>query len=152
MFEAAKNDGTSVVEILQNCVIFNDGAHKNIADRTTAPDKQLILKHGEPMIFGKDRNKGIRLGARGLEVVTIGEKGVTEKDILVHDMTQKDSGIHNMLVDMQLPNYPVAFGVIRSAPAPAYDELLENQIKLAKEQSSIKCVDDLMNSGDTWEI
>ncbi len=114
MFEAAKHDGTSVIEILQNCVIFNDGAHKEIADRTTAADKQLILKHGEPMIFGKDRNKGIRLGAKGLEVVTIGENNITEKDLLVHDMTQEDSGIHNMLVDMKLPHYPMAFGVIRS--------------------------------------
>jgi 2-oxoglutarate ferredoxin oxidoreductase subunit beta len=92
------------------------------------------------------------LGAKGLEVVTIGENGVNEKDILIHDMTQEDSGIHNMLVDMQLPNYPVAFGVIRSVPSPTYDELLENQITVSKEKSTIRCVDDLLNSGDTWEI
>ncbi|MFA7102946.1 MAG: 2-oxoacid:ferredoxin oxidoreductase subunit beta, partial [Bacteroidales bacterium] len=152
MFEAAKHDGTSAIEILQNCVIFNDGAHKEIADRTTAADKQLILKHGEPMIFGKDRNKGIRLGAKGLEVVTIGENNITEKDILIHDVTQEDSGIHNMLVDMKLPHYPMAFGVIRAVPTPTYDELLEEQIKAAQKSSPIKCVDDLLNSGDTWEI
>ena len=104
------------------------------------------------MIFGKDRNKGIRLGAKGLEVVTIGENNITEKDLLVHDMTQEDSGIHNMLVDMKLPHYPMAFGVIRSVPTPTYDELLEEQIKAAQKSSPIKCVDDLLNSGDTWEI
>ncbi len=152
MYEAAKHDGTSVIEILQNCVIFNDGAHKAIADRATAPDRQLILKHGEPMIFGKDNNKGIRLGSRGLEVVTIGENGITEKDILVHDAQQQDAGLHNMLADMHWPDYPIALGVIRSVPSPTYDELLEKQMIDAKATSNIKCVDDILNSGDTWEI
>lgn len=152
MLEAAKHDGASVVEILQNCIIFNDGAHKEVANRSEAADNQLILRHGEPMIFGKDKNKGIRLGSKGLEVVNIGENGITKEDILIHDAKQKDAGIHNMLVDMRLPEYPVAFGVIRSIDTPTYDELMEKQIKDAKENSPIQCVDDLLNTGDTWEI
>jgi len=104
------------------------------------------------MIFGKDNNKGIRLGSRGLEVVTIGENGITEKDILVHDAQQQDAGLHNMLADMHWPDYPIALGVIRSVPSPTYDELLEKQMIDAKATSNIKCVDDILNSGDTWEI
>ncbi len=152
MFEAAKHDGTSVVEFLQNCVIFNDGAHETITNREHAADRQLILKHGEPMIFGKNRDKGIVLGAKGLEVVTIGQNGITEKDILVHDMYQKDPGLHLMLAQMSLPEFPIALGVIRSVDAPTYDQLVENQIAKAKAESKIQCVDDLLNSGDTWEI
>lgn len=152
MFEAARHDGTSVVEILQNCVIFNDGTHEVITNRETAEDRQLILKQGEPMIFGKNRDKGLVLGAKGLEVVTIGENGITEKDILVHDMTTQDPSIHLMLAQMKLPDYPVALGVIRSVEAPTYDQLLEDQITKAKAESKIQCVDDLLNSGDTWEI
>ena len=152
MFEAAKHNGTSVVEFLQNCIIFNDGTHHEITNRDTAADNQLILRNGEPMIFGKNKDKGIILGARGLEVVTIGKNGVTEDDILVHDTYQQDAGLHLMLAQMKLPEYPVALGVIRSVVAPTYDQLLEDQIKQARQTSKIRNVDDLLNSGDTWEI
>jgi 2-oxoglutarate ferredoxin oxidoreductase subunit beta len=152
MLEAAKHNGTSVVEFLQNCIIFNDGTHNQITNRDTAADNQIILKDGEPMIFGKDRNKGLILGDRGLEVVTIGENGIREEDILIHDMYQQDAGLHLMLAKMQLPEFPVALGVIRSTSAPSYDQLLEDQIREAQRTSKIRNVDDLLNSGDTWEI
>jgi 2-oxoglutarate ferredoxin oxidoreductase subunit beta len=152
MFDAARHNGTSVVEFLQNCIIFNDKTHQEITNRDNAADNQLILRNGEPMIFGKDRNKGIILGDRGLEVVTIGKNGITEQDILVHDAYQQDAGLHLMLAKMQLPDYPVALGVIRSMIAPTYDQLLEDQIHTAQVDSKIRCVDDLLNSGDTWEI
>ncbi len=152
MLEAAKHDGTSVVEFLQNCVIFNDGAHSIITDKETAADRQLILKDGEPMIFGKNRDKGIIMGERGLEVVTIGQNGITEQDILVHDMYQQDPGLHLMLAQMRYPEFPIALGVIRSVVAPTYDQLLEDQVIKAKNESTIRCVDDLLNSGETWEV
>lgn len=149
MFEAAKHDGTSIVEILQNCVIFNDGAHEALTSKETRDDMQLHLVHGEKMLFGKDKNKGIRLNGRSLEVVTIGENGITEDDILVHDMHTSDPGIHLMLAKLSAP---VALGVIRAASEPTYDDLMEDQIREVKTKSSIKCMDDLFNSGDTWEI
>ncbi|MDR1346451.1 MAG: 2-oxoacid:ferredoxin oxidoreductase subunit beta [Bacteroidales bacterium] len=152
MLEAAKHDGTSVVEMLQNCIIFNDGAHKYITAKENRDDTQLYLKQGEPMIFGKDRNKGIKLGEHGLEVVTVGENGIAETDLLVHDMYRFDPGIHLMLAKMKPPHFPIALGVIRSANAPTYDQLLANQIDEAQATGKIKCVDDLLNSGDTWEI
>lgn len=152
MFEAAKHDGTSVVEILENCVIFADKAHESITGKDVRDDRQLILKNGEPMIFGKEKNKGIRLTGSRLEVVTIGEKGVTEDDLLVHDKYNQDPGVHLMIAKMSPPHFPVALGVIRAAMYPTYDDLVEEQITYAKATSKIKCVDDLLNSGDTWEI
>jgi len=152
MFDAARHNGTAVVEFLQNCIIFADKTHHEVTNRETAADNQLILRNGEPMIFGKNRNKGIVLGERGLEVVTIGENGVTEQDILIHDAYQLDASLHLMLSKMQLPKYPIALGVIRSAIAPTYDQLLEDQISSARANTKIRCVDDLLNSGDTWKI
>lgn len=152
MFEAAKHDGTSMVEILQNCVIFNDKTHAAITNREHRDERTIILRNGEPMIFGKNKEKGIRLKGTRLEVVTIGEDGITEEDLLVHDSYQKDPGIHLMLAKMAYPKYPVALGVIRSALYPTYDDLVEEQIAYAKANSKIKCVDDLLNSGETWEV
>jgi 2-oxoglutarate/2-oxoacid ferredoxin oxidoreductase subunit beta len=152
MFEAARHDGTSVIEILQNCIIYADGAHQTVTSRDLREDHQLILKNGEPMIFGKDREKGIRLTQTGLEVVALGKDNVEEKDLLVHDQFAQDPGIHLMLAKMQPPHYPVALGVIRSALFPTYDDMVEEQIAFAKKNSPIKSVDDLLNSGETWEI
>ncbi len=152
MFEAARHDGTSVIEILQNCVIFADKAHERITSKDLRDDNQILLKNGEPMLFGKNKEKGIRLNGTRLEVVKLGEKGITEADILVHDQYQQDPGIHLMLAKMAPPHYPVALGVIRSAMYPTYDDLVEEQIVQANASSPIKCVDDLLNSGDTWEI
>jgi 2-oxoglutarate ferredoxin oxidoreductase subunit beta len=152
MFEAARHDGTSVVEVLQNCIIFADKTHSAITDKDVRDDAQIHLKNGEPMIFGKSKEKGIRLNGTKLEVVKIGENGITEDDILVHDQYQQDPGMHLMLAKMAPPHFPVAVGVIRSAMYPTYDDLVEDQISHAKANNKIKCVDDLLNSGDTWEI
>ena len=152
MFEAARHDGTSVIEILQNCVIYADKAHELITSKDLRDDHQLHLKNGEPMFFGKNKEKGIRLTKAGLEIVKIGENGITEDDVLVHDQYSHDPGIHLMLAKMQPPIFPVALGVIRSAMFPTYDDLVEAQINNAKKLSPVKTVDDLLNSGDTWEI
>ncbi len=152
MFEAAKHDGTSVIEILQNCVIFNDGCYVPITSKELREDNQILLKNGEPMIFGKNKDKGIILSKLGLEVVTIGQNGITEDDLLVHDQYSQDPGIHLMLAKMAPPYFPIALGVIRSAMFSTYDDLVEEQITTAKNTSPIKNVDDLLNSGDTWEI
>ena len=152
MFEAAKHDGTSVVEILQNCVIFADKTHDSVTNKEHRDDRNIVLRNGEPMIFGKDKNKGIRLNGTKLEVVTLGENGITKDDLLVHDAYQHDPGIHLMLAKMSYPHFPVALGVIRSAMYPTYDDMVEEQIAYAKAKQKIKTVDDLLNSGETWEI
>ncbi|MFZ4402022.1 MAG: 2-oxoacid:ferredoxin oxidoreductase subunit beta [Bacteroidales bacterium] len=152
MFEAARHDGTSVVEILQNCVIFADKTHQLITSKDLRDDNQIHLKNGEPMLFGKEKNKGIRMRNSRLEIVEIGVNGITEDDILVHDQYQQDPGLHLMLAKMAPPHLPIALGVIRSAMYPTYDDLVEEQLKYAKANSKIKNMDDLLNSGDTWVI
>ena len=152
MFEAARHDGTSVIEILQNCVIFNEGAFEKITAKDMRAQNQIYLKNGEPMIFGENNEKGIMLGPNGLIVVKLGENGITENNLLIHDQYAHDPGIHLMLAKMQPPYFPVAVGVIRSALFDTYDDLVEEQIKYAKSKSDVKNVDELLNSGDTWEI
>ena len=150
--EAAKHDGTSVVEVLQNCVIFNDKTHAEITDREVKDERQIVLEHGKPMIFGKNRDKGLVLDGLKLKVVKIGEDGITEKDILVHKENENNPGIHMMLANMRWPNYPVALGVIRNVTAPTYDVAMASQIQKVKETSKIKNMDDLLMSGNTWEV
>lgn len=149
MFEAAKHDGTSVVEILQNCVIFNDKAFEKVAGKEVKEEVQLILEHGKPMVFGPNKDKGLILKGTSLEVVKIGENSIRMSDILVHDQYNQDPGIHLMLAKLQ---YPLVLGVIRSAVCATYDDLMEEQIQTVKAGSKIKCMDDLLNSGDTWMI
>lgn len=151
--EAGKYHGASVVEVLQNCVIYNDKTHAALSDREHKEDRTIILKHGEPMIFGKDRDKGLILDAEHLKlkVVELGDK-YTEKDLLVHNAKEKNPGIHLMLANMRYPDYPVAFGVIRSVEAQTYDQAVSKQVEEVKAKSSFKCVDDLLNSGTTWEV
>ena len=145
--------GTSVVEILQNCVIFADGVHAAITDKDFKDDRQIVLKHGQPMIFGKNRDKGLRFSRTGkLEVVEIGKNGITEADLLVHDAHGEDPSVHWMLVHMKAPDFPVALGVIRDVEGLTYDDALEEQIVAVKEKSAIRNMDDLLNSGDTWEV
>jgi 2-oxoglutarate/2-oxoacid ferredoxin oxidoreductase subunit beta len=152
MFEAAKHDGTSVIEILQNCIIFNDKAHELITSKETRDDNQLILSHGSPMVFGKNKDKGLVLNNGKLEVVTIGQKGIALNNILVHDAYSKDFNIQMMLVKMEPPEHPIALGVIRMVQSPTFDDLTEQQIQIAKKESKIKCVDDLLNSGTIFEV
>jgi len=150
--EAAKHKGTSVVEVLQNCVIFNDGIHETVTGKEVRDDRTLILKHGEPMIFGKGSDKGLILDGLKLRVVKLGENGITEKNILVHDATEANPGIQYMLANMRYPEYPVALGVIRAVPGPTYENDVENQIAEVGKISKIKKMDDLLNSGSVWKV
>jgi 2-oxoglutarate/2-oxoacid ferredoxin oxidoreductase subunit beta len=150
--EAAKHTGTSVIEVLQNCVIFNDGIHDTIAGKEVRDDRTLILKHGQPMLFGKENDKGLILDGLKLKVVKLGENGITEKNILIHDAMEPNPGIQYMLANMSFPEYPVALGVIRSVPGPSYDKLVEEQISEIQKTAKIKCMDDLLMGGSTWVV
>ena len=150
--KAAEHKGTSVVEVLQNCVIFNNGIHNEITDPNHRADRQLVLEHGKPMLFGAENEKGLVFENGKLKVVKIGENGVTEDDILVHDAMEVDPTLHLALINMALPDFPVAFGVIRAVPAPVYDVEMEAQIKEVQQTRKLTCVDELLNSGNTWEV
>ncbi len=150
--DSALHKGTSVVEILQNCVIFYNKAHELITARETRDDYQLHIEHGKPLIYGKNKDKGIVLKGTKLEVVTIGENGVTEKDLLVHDQYEKDPGVHLMIARMSPPEFPVALGIIRSVPAETFEAVMENTIADAKANSQVKNTDEMLRSANTWTI
>jgi 2-oxoglutarate ferredoxin oxidoreductase subunit beta len=150
--EAARHKGTSVVEVLQNCVIFNDGVHDEVTGKEVRDDRTIILKEGQPMKFGKDGLSGLILDGLKLKVVRIGENGITEKDLLVHDSHESNPGIQYMLANMRYPEYPVALGVIRNVEWPTYDSAVTEQINSIRETSKIKSMDDLLNSGSVWTV
>jgi len=150
--EAAQFKGTSVVEILQNCVIYNDKAHGYLTDKAHKEDRQLIIEHGKPMIYGKENNKGIVLDGLSLKTVTIGENGITEKDILVHNAYNKNPILHLMIANMSQPDFPVALGIIRAVETDTYEEKLVQQIEQIKEKSTIKSMKDLLHSGNIWHV
>ena len=149
--EAASHRGTSVVEVLQNCVIYNDRVYDELTDKNFKEDRTILLEHGKPMIFGKEKNKGLIMNGINIEVVTIGENGITENDILIHDQTTEDPSMHSKLIGMDYP-YPVALGVIRKVNAPVYNELVETQIAGIKEIATIKSFIELAKEGDVWEV
>ncbi len=152
MLEADKHQGTSIVEILQNCVIFNDKTHGYYTDKAEKMDRQLFLNHGEKMIFGKNNEKGIMLDGLKLKVVVIGENGVTEDDLLVHDAHEETPFLHWMLIHMSGPEFPIALGVIRSVSGTVYEEKMVKQIEDQQAKSKIKTMNDLLYSGATWTV
>ena len=152
MMAAAQHKGTSIVETLVNCVIFNDGAHNWLSEKATRYDRVIILEHGKPMIFGANNDKGLVLDGFNLKVVTIGENGITENDILVHDAKCQDSTLQLKLALMEGPDFPVALGVIRNLEAESYDEAVVNQIHEIQAKSKIKTFDDLIDSCEQWEM
>jgi len=147
--EAEKHKGTSLIEILQNCVIFNDGCYTQYTDKEVRADKQLHVEHGKKMIFGKNNDKGLVLDGLKLKVVTIGEEGVTEDDILVHDAKESDTTMHHMLVKLK---YPLVTGIIRSVDEMTFEEREAKLMEEVKAKSSYVKVDDLFFSGETYEV
>lgn len=152
LFTARDFDGTAVVEVLQNCVIFNDGAYNYLYDREERDNRMIYLEHGKPMIYGKNRDMGLVLDGFSLKSVKIGENGITEKDIVIHDKHQVNPFLHLMLVHMSGPDLPVAMGVIREIREETLDQKCERQIAEVKAKSDVKTLDDLFNRGDVWEV
>ncbi len=149
---AAQHKGTSIVEVLQNCVIYNQGIHEEIANPKFRAERQLFLEHGKPMLFGNENEKGLVMENGKLKVVTIGEDGCTVDDILVHDAKENDPTLHMALINMSLPDFPVAMGVIRSVEAPVYDIEMEKQIEEVQKTRKVSKVEELLLSGNTWEV
>ena len=152
MTAAAAHDGCSVMEMLTNCVIFNDGAHKAISDPEVRADRTITLRKGEKMVFGKDSDRGLVFDGRKLRVVHIGEGGYTMDDVLVHDPTVDNIGLQMALADMKGPDYPVALGVIRDVSDVTYDDGVRDQVRDIMRTSKIHSVDELLHSGSTWEV
>jgi 2-oxoglutarate ferredoxin oxidoreductase subunit beta len=147
--EAEKFKGTSLIEVLQNCVIFNDGCFTQYTDKKVRHDQQLFVEHGMPMIFGKERDKGLVLKGLKLEVVTIGEDGITQEDLLVHNAKEQDPTMHQMLVRLQ---YPLVTGIIRAFEDVTLEEREDALTAEVKANSNFSKVDDLLFSGETYSV
>ena len=135
--------------MLQNCNIFNDGAWREFTDRDVRDDRVLELKHGEPMIFGAERDRGIRLDGTTPEVVNLGD-GVSEEDLLVHD--ENDDMLAYILSRMFWPEYPVPIGVFRRVKKPTHHQLVAGQIELVRADKGEGVLRDLLFTSDTWEV
>ncbi len=152
MLAAARHKGTSVVEVLQNCVIYNNGIHTPITDREVRPDRTIHLVHGEKMIFGKNRNKGLVRDGFLVKAVTIGEDGYTMDDVLVHDAHTPSNFLHQQLAMMDGKELPLAIGVIRDVEAPTYNDGVSEQVERVRAAKGFTCLRDMIMAGETWTV
>lgn len=148
---AAHHKGAAFVEVFQNCNIFNDGAFRDFTERNVREDRMIYLEHGKPLIFGKDRNKGLRLKGTRLEVVELGN-GISESDLLVFDEQDESPVLAYLLSGMSFPNFPVPMGVFRNIQKPTYEYLLDQQVKRSVDLFGKGDLEKLFNSGDTWVV
>lgn len=149
LYEASQHKGISFVEVFQNCVIFNPTEWEGLDDRRLRDENILYLEHGQPMVFGKSRDKGIRLNGFTPEVVALGN-GITEDDLLVHDETSTQ--LAYILSSMEYPAYPTPMGVIRRVNRSTYAEGLMEQVRAAQEAKGIGDLDTLYRSADLWTV
>ena len=151
--EANRHKGTAFVEIYQNCNIFNDGAFDRLTDKDTKVDTTILLEHGKPLIFGKTKNKGIRLNGLKLEVVDLEEGKYTISDLLVHDMHSTDAVLAFLYSQMsEDPALPTPIGVFRAVKGTCYEDDLAAQIAAAKHNKGEGNLEALLNRGDTWVV
>jgi 2-oxoglutarate/2-oxoacid ferredoxin oxidoreductase subunit beta len=149
---AHQHKGASFVEIIQNCIVYNDGVFENWTSKKVATETQIVLQHGKPLLFGADNAKGLRLkpGTMELEVVTIGEAGITEGDVLVHDETNRAAA--SLLGAMAYPEFPVAIGVLYCNPAPTYDGAVREQDEATAKMAPATDLNALLRAGRTWTV
>jgi 2-oxoglutarate ferredoxin oxidoreductase subunit beta len=149
---AAQHEGTAFVEVYQNCNVFNDGAWDYAKDRETKADTTIELQHGKPLIFGKNREKGIRLNGMNPEVVELG-KGINEDDLLFHDERLPEPSLAYLLSRMRWEDgFPEPIGVFRAVTRPQYDQLINQQIADVTAKRGKGDLEALFNSGDTWTV
>lgn len=149
---AARHKGTSVTEILQNCVIFNNGIHNPITDKEVRADRTIHLRHGEKMIFGKDGDMGLVQDGFGLKAVKIGRDGYTIDDVLVHDAHTASNFLHQQLAMMDGITLPLAVGVIRDVEAPTYETGVSEQVEQVRAAKGFDSLRDMILAGETWTV
>jgi 2-oxoglutarate ferredoxin oxidoreductase subunit beta len=149
---AAAHQGTAFIEILQNCNIFNDGAWESLTERDVKDDHTILLEQGKPLVFGKSRDKGIRMNGINLEVVTLGGE-VTEKDLIVHDEAHPNPAYAFLLSRMDgTPGFPTPLGVLHAVDAPRYETGMSDQLRQVVAKKGKGDLGQLLRAGDTWEV
>ena len=152
MLAAARHKGTSVTEILQNCMIFNNGIHSGIADKEVRADRTIHLRHGEKMLFGKNNEMGLVGSGLLIRAVEVGKDGWTMDDVLVHDAHCPSNFIHQQLAMMDGDTLPLAVGVIRDVDAPTYDQAVAEQTAAVSARKGFASLRDMILAGETWEV
>ena len=145
--------GTAVCEILQNCVIFNDGTHESVYNREGRRRNAIYVRHGHKLLFGENNEFGIVQQGFGLKVVRLGEDGYTLRDVLIHDAHCEDNTLQLKLALMgNGDGFPIALGVIRDVDAPTYDDSVTAQIQEVSAQKKYHNFEELLMTNDTWEV
>jgi len=150
LYQATQHRGTSFVEVLQNCNVFNDGAWEHLTDKDVRDDNLLVLQHGKPMVYGKQQDKGVRLNGLTPQSVVLGGQ-MTEDQLLVHDQSAPEPHIANLLARFANPELPVPIGVLRQVSRPCYEEQIHQQLHAAKAKSKVD-LNAVFNGGDTWTV
>jgi 2-oxoglutarate ferredoxin oxidoreductase subunit beta len=148
--KAAEHKGSAFVEIYQNCNIFNDHAFDDFTEREKRDEWNIILEHGKPLVFGAKKDKGVRLNGLKPEVVTLGQNGITEKDLIVHD--EHNQSLAYLLSRLNYPSFPEPIGVFRSDTLPSLHERVESQIAEEKKKRGEGDLRKLLFAGDMWEV
>ena len=148
---AAEHRGTAFVEVYQNCNVFNNGAFDYATDRNAKFDNVIELEHGKPLTFGKNRSKGVRLNGMEPEIVDL-DNGVAEDDLLFHDEKATEPSLAYLLSRMRYPEFPEPIGVFRAVDRPKYDDELNKQVALAREQKGEGNLNSLFRDGDSWTV
>ncbi len=147
---AAEHRGTAFVEVYQNCQVYNAGAHKYATDRHTKHDAVVYLEHGKPLVFGNNREKGLRISGDMIEVAELEQ--CSADDLIIHDEKASDASLAYRLARMHHPEYPVPLGVFLAVDQPAYDDMLMEQIEAAREKQGHTDLQKLYRAGETWEV
>lgn len=149
---AYAHKGASFIEIFQNCIVYNDAVFNDFTEKSVAAEKQIHVEHGKPLLYGKEGSLGLRLkqSSLELEVVTVGENGVQEGDLLVHDETNRT--LASLLASMQPPDFPMAIGILYCNPSEPYTDKIQGQIEDAKAKAPAGDLNALLRSGHTWNV
>lgn len=153
IMRAAAHEGTALVEIYQNCNIFNDGAFDSFREKSVRAERTVELEHGKPVIFGADSNRGLRLN-RDLqpEIVTIGENGITVDDVMVWNEADPSPARAMALATMSESDFPVPLGILRSTTRMAFETAVNSQIQTAMQDRGDQGLQDLLNGPDPYTI
>jgi 2-oxoglutarate/2-oxoacid ferredoxin oxidoreductase subunit beta len=152
-FKAAHaHKGISFVEILQNCVIYNKDVWEDVYGRESRAEQILYLADGQPLIYGKDKDKGIRLNNLTPEIVTLGESGVSEADLLMHNPQEANTLYTTLLSQLVHPQFPTPIGVFRALERPVYEDSLQEQIDAAQEAKGQGDLQSTLFGGGSWVV
>jgi len=157
LHRAARHRGTAFVEIYQNCNIFNDKAFNYMTEKEARDEATIYLEHGKPLVFGKNRSKGVRMVGTRLEVIQLGDGngnggGLTEADCLIWDESRDDATLGFIASQMLPPEFPTPIGIVRAVPQPSYEERVSAQIQAEIERRGEGELGKLLHSGDVWTV